>query len=103
MTYTTSKFDISTLRLGHEVYSPNYGGDLVVATLGFGHVRYQDVIDGLAKPVAASLSADGRGFDSETWHKGPEAEAVYVERHDARGCFFHGWVDSASRRLVQAG
>jgi len=98
-----SRFEVASLKTGHDIYSPNYGGSLKVSGLGYGKVSSESVIAGHAKPISAELSADGRHFRTGAWHEGPEAEPVYVERHDQRGCFFHGWVDSVSRQLVQAG
>ena len=54
--------------------------------------------------LGAVLTADGRGARLDAWHQGPESrEAVYVERWGDDGRRFHGWVDSESRLLVQAG
>lgn len=97
-----SKFDVSTVAVRQDVYSPNYGAGLIVWRTSFGNVPIEDALDGTAKPVEAWLSADGRHYVAE-WHEGPEADAVYVERHDVTGCTFHGWVDSVSRRIVQTG
>jgi hypothetical protein len=86
-----------------KVFSPNYGGDLVVNGLSYGRVPVEDVLSGEAKPIAATLSADGRSWIAQ-WHEGPESdESIYVETHDRWGCRFHGYVDSVSRRIVQAG
>ena len=51
---------------------------------------------------------DGRGSRVDFgWHlpdvDGPEAEWVYFERHNIAGLVSHGWIDSASRKLLQAG
>jgi hypothetical protein len=51
----------------------------------------------------ATLTGDGRHYDRRGGHEGPVAEWVYVERFSARGREFHGWIDSASRKLLQAG
>ena len=100
---TASKFDISTLEIRHTIYSPNFGGELTVVGLSYGRVPAEDVLDGTAKPIEAHVSSDGRSWLSE-WHRGPESgDAAYVERHDATGCVFHGWVDSVSRLIVQSG
>lgn len=99
----TSKFELATLQTRHTIYSPNYGGELTVVQLSYGKVDADDVLAGTAKPIAAVVTADGRSYLPE-WHTGPESgDAVYVERHDETGCAFHGWIDSISRRIVQAG
>jgi hypothetical protein len=51
----------------------------------------------------AVLTGDGRHYDSSGWHQGVESEPVYMERWTAAGRVSHGWIDSRSRRLVQAG
>lgn len=61
------------------------------------------VIAGTVAPESATLTADGRHYNSEGWHTGPESEWVRVERYTADGRVFHGWVDSVSRKLLQAG
>ena len=100
---SSSKFDISTLKVLHTIYSPNTGGELTVVELSYGIVESAAVLDGTAKPIEARVSADGRAWSSE-WHQGAESgDAVYVERHDITGCVFHGWVDATSRQIVQAG
>lgn len=49
------------------------------------------------------LSSDGRGFVA-AWHSGAESgESAYVEIRRVNGPSFHGWVDSESRKIVQAG
>jgi len=76
------------MTLHERVYSPNYGGALTVVG-----VQNDEV----------ALSSDGVYWISD-WHAGPEAdEAVYVERLSAGRRIFHGWVDKASRRIVQSG
>jgi len=96
----TAVADMKTL---DKVFSPNVGHDLVVVALSFGQVPAEAVLDGSAKPIEARLSADGRSWES-AWHEGElSGRECYVERHDATGCVFHGWIDQASRRLVQAG
>lgn len=95
----TSTSSLSTL---DSVYSPNYLGYLTVVGLSYGVVDAEDVLSGAAKPIEATLSADGRSW-APVWHEGPSGEGVYVERWDATGVVFHGWVDVVSRRIVQAG
>ena len=50
-----------------------------------------------------TLTADGRGVDLTEWHTGAEGEWIYFERIAADGTGSHGWVDSESRKLLQAG
>ncbi len=84
------------------IYSPNVCAALVRVAASFGKVSVESVIDGSAAPISATYSADGRGMRNG-WHSGDEADAVYVERHDLGVCVFHGFIDSVSRKLVQAG
>lgn len=50
-----------------------------------------------------TLTSDGRQY-APGWHSGDVAEWVYVERWTRGvGRTFHGWIDSVSRQLVQAG
>ena len=92
------------LRTLDAVHSPNFGGDLKVVALAYAiGTDVDDVLAGQATPIEATLTADGRSYRAE-WHEGPESgEAIYVERHDATGCVFHGWIDQTSRKIVQAG
>lgn len=84
------------------IYSPNVCADLVRVAASFGKVSVESVIDGSAAPITATYSADGRAMRNG-WHTGAEADAVYVERHAGGQCVFHGFIDSVSRKLVQAG
>lgn len=59
-------------------------------------------IEAGAPAAEVTLTADGRRYEAG-WHSGPEAEWIYVERWTAAGREFHGWIDSVSRRLLQAG
>lgn len=103
MTATIDPVDVQTLRIGDQVYSPNIMAEMPVVQLGYGHVTYDEVRSGTAKPITAYLAQDGRSF-AMNWHRGdPSGDAVYVERRDAEGCSFHGWVDPTSRQLVQVG
>lgn len=54
------------------------------------------------QPIYAVLTLDGRHY-IPAWHQGDEAEWIYVERWGAEGREFHGWADSVSRKLLQAG
>lgn len=67
------------------------------------HVDEAEVLAGRATWLEVTLTGDGRGYHQGAWHTGPEAESVWVERWGPGGCEFHGWIDSVSRRLVQAG
>jgi hypothetical protein len=95
--------DVSTLSLRGRVWSPNALAELMVVELSYGHVSWEDVLSGRARPIEARLSADGRAFDSSRWHDGESNDEVYVERLTKAGCAFHGFVDAQSRHLVQAG
>lgn len=100
---TRPRFDIATLALMQDVWSENYDGELTVVGLSFGQVSCEAVASGLANPIEARLSADGKGWVTE-WERGSGCgQAVYVERHEPSGCVFHGWVDAESRRIVQTG
>lgn len=62
-----------------------------------------EAINGTGRVVSALLSTDGRGYTGR-WHDGPESgSTAYVERWTEAGLDFHGFVDSVSRDLVQAG
>ncbi|HTU78525.1 MAG TPA: hypothetical protein VMF09_07180 [Solirubrobacteraceae bacterium] len=96
--------DVSSLTLGDAVWSPNAGRELRVVGLSYGRVPTEEVLAGRARPIEARLSADGRSFESRTWHRGDACgEEVYVERITAEGCMFHGFIDSETRHIVQAG
>lgn len=86
-----------------EAIASSAGMTLRVCQISWGHVPYELVERREATPEAVWLSEDGRAFDTTRWHEGPEAQAVYVERWTPIGRAFHGWVDSASRRMIQAG
>ena len=78
-------------------------GVLVAVQRSFGIVPVESVLDGTAAAVEVTLTSDGRGAVTNTWHEGAESAWVFVERWTAAGRVFHGWVDSVSRRLLQAG
>ena len=103
MSATTTP-DVASLALHDRVWSPNANQELTVVGLSYGHVPAEDVLSGRARPTEAKLSADGQSFVTSRWHEGePSDETVYVERLTAEGRAFHGFIDSQSRRLVQAG
>lgn len=101
---------------GFATISPARGADMTAAVLaspcctgidtlecGVVYVVARNDIAGDGTAASAVLTADGRGYDTSGWHDGPEADSVYVERWTAEGRAFHGWIDSATRQLVQAG
>lgn len=85
---------ITLLECGAKFVSPASGVPLVVFSRS-------GIVDGRAETVVAT--EDGRRADTSTWHAGPEADGVWVERWNFFTREFHGVVDSASRQLVQAG
>jgi hypothetical protein len=53
---------------------------------------------------SGGFSPGQRWVVTSRWHEGePSDETVYVERLTAEGRAFHGFIDSQSRLLVQAG
>ena len=66
------------------------------------HKALQAAFDAEA-PVEVTLTSDGRHYDRNGWHEGPTAEDIRVERWTPQGMVFHGYLDSVSRKLVQAG
>ena len=66
------------------------------------HQKLRDLFDA-ETPIEVTLTSDGRHYDRHGWHKGPTAEDVRVERWTPQGMVFHGYIDSVSRHLVQAG
>jgi hypothetical protein len=91
--------DVLSAPTGAEVVTE--GMTLRVHSRSFGSISLAELQAG-APATEVILTSDGRGYELG-WHEGPEAEAVYLERWDTTGRVFHGWVDSVSRRLVQAG
>lgn len=79
------------------------GITLTVAQASYGKVDVADVIAGVAAPVEAIATSDGRHADLSGWHEGQSSDQIFFERYDARGRVSHGWIDRTSRRLVQAG
>lgn len=65
-----------------------------------------EVIAGRATPDRIYATQDGR-VRGAGWHSGPEAEGVYYEDYEVREGVLvmvsHGWVDAASRQIVQVG
>jgi hypothetical protein len=67
------------------------------------------VLDGSAIPDTFTATQDGRHVNNPLgWHKGAEAgEWIYYERYTFENGVLrmaaHGYVDSASRQLLQAG
>jgi hypothetical protein len=90
-----------------ETVETGSGVPLIVNRLSYGVVPVESVLDGTAKPIAATLTSDGRSY-FPAWHDdsvdGPcSDESVYVERWTAAGRDFHGFIDKASRKIVQTG
>lgn len=99
--YQEDHMTSSDFHLGQSFHSEGMG--LTVFNLNYGReASVEDINSGQAVPVEAIASQDSRGVIAE-WHTGPEAEWVYYERYDSNGRTSHGWVDSDSRRIVQAG
>lgn len=78
-------------------------GVLVAVQRTFGVVPVESVLDGTAVAESVTLTSDGRGALTTTWHEGPENAWVFVERWTPAGRVFHGFVDSVTRKLLQAG
>jgi hypothetical protein len=99
MSTTTS---ILTAPIGTKVSSANLGADVTVVGRTWNPgTTVADLQSG--KPAdEVTVSADGKRWFS-AWHSGASADATYVERVDATGVVFHGWVDVDSRKIVQAG
>lgn len=80
------------------------GGSLVVCHRSFpADAPLKSVLDGTATAESVTLTSDGRQALTSEWHEGAEYEWVFVERWTAAGRVFHGWVDSATRKLLQTG
>lgn len=47
-------------------------------------------------------TTDGRGYRGE-WHTGEISGEIYAERWEQGQRMFHGWIDCASRKILQAG
>lgn len=81
---------------GEKVYSEQVLTDLTVASRA-------DIGLNSGDEIVLILSEDGKGYVPE-WAQAAQGAEVYVEvRSSAKGMTFHGWVDKASRRIVQAG
>lgn len=96
--------DVLGFVTGSRLFSPNLGGEVRVCGRTWAPgVDAEDAVRGRVLPVSVRLSSDGRAWTSEP-HFGPETgEVVYVERWTPGGRAFHGFIDSVSRRVVQAG
>lgn len=93
----------SSLRCGDRVASVD-GEILVVTRVSYGRDADEtEVLAHTAPAVEVVLSSDGRWVESQAWHDGPEAEWVAYERWTSEGRVAHGFIDSVSRRLLQAG
>lgn len=89
----------SLLRLPCATRIATVEGDELVLTQRIG-VEIDDGSAGRATEVV--LTADGRG-KLDGWHEGTESSWIRFERHSAYGRVSHGFIDSVSRRLLQAG
>ena len=74
-----------------------FAKDTAVADAQFNRVPAETVV----------LTSDGRGYLPE-WHQADvdgdeDCELVYVERYGQHGREMHGWIDPASRKLIQVG
>lgn len=97
---------ITALSLGATI--PSDGGALIVAVRAFPTDADADaIVSGKVAPASVIATADGGAAIIGEFHSGPEADWVYVEQYarigDAEARTFHGFVDSESRKLVQAG
>jgi hypothetical protein len=83
------------------------GVELVVSQLGWDAGTSIEEVEAGALATRLIGTQDGRHYAAGGWHEGESAEQVYVERYEMRGAafvrVFHGWIDSESRKLVQAG
>lgn len=66
------------------------------------------VLAGTATPDRIVATSDGRGLAVPfAWHAGDSGAEVYFERYAVEAgelrMVSHGWIDAASRQLVQAG
>lgn len=111
---TTPQEDTTMLTISHpfdlqSIAKPGtqfvgYGGvPVTTVNASYGVVPVEDVLSGKAPAVEVTATSDGRGALTGCWHVGDSDASVYVERYSDRGREFHGWVDSDTRRLVQAG
>lgn len=109
---TTTPDEILRLKVGTKVTTGegiplvvNYRQNVVGLTTVPDAARYGGTrITNPGVAEAVTLTQDGRGYNRDGWHQGDDGEdAVYVERWTASGREFHGWIDSRSRKLVQAG
>lgn len=63
----------------------------------------EQVVRHTVAPEMVVMTTDGRPAEFGVWHEGASTDSVYYERWTANGRVAHGWVDAASRQLVQAG
>lgn len=91
------------------LYSANIDGDLIVSQCGW--TALQEAEFGIEAIIAGEVEAsrwqatqDGRAVFA-VWAAEDErsGEAIYYERQVDGGRRYHGWVDSASRKIVQSG
>lgn len=88
--------------LGTVVHTPD--GPLTVVGSSYPNGTDTDeVVAGKVIATAAILTQDGHYAGLQTWHDGPSVGGVFVARYEPKGRTFHGYVDKASRKLVQTG
>lgn len=75
-----------------ETLRDRFGGD--------GRLAVAAVLHGDTDPHTVTLTTDGLPV-SRLWHQGDSSDQVYAERWTRGALVFAGWVDAASRRLVQ--
>jgi hypothetical protein len=89
----TTQTDPFTVDCGEQIKSRDETNLIVV--------HRKNIVDGRAEEILAT--EDGRHADLTKWHEGPEGEWVYYERIQSDGFGSHGYVDGATRQIVQAG
>jgi hypothetical protein len=98
--------DLSALKCRDQFPSTEYGEALIVNQLSYGKVPVADVLAGTAAVQEIVATGDGKSYIAQ-WHDGEVAGEVYCERWELRAGVafraFHGWLDSVSRKIVQAG
>lgn len=99
--------ELTTLPLGSEI--PSEGGPtLKIAIRSWNPGADEAAVIARTLPADTIVATqDGKGALLDAWHTGPSAADVYVERFSriggAEARTFHGFVDSETRQLVQAG
>jgi hypothetical protein len=80
-------------------------GPLIVCVVNYGVAKEAEVLSGAALAIEATLTEDGRYYNTRGWHDGPAAHEdwIRVERWGLNGREFHGFIHRESRKLLQAG